>query len=165
MKRVILCDFDGTISVRDMGYVLLNRFSSGDWEAIDRDFCEGKIGSKEAYGRITKIIKGDLIKDKIFSEVKSEIAGLQEKYHKAMNDYQTRIGAIHDLEVLVDNVKSLRVRKSLQPQPPMPRLAIPANSLLRVQQRLQRQRAVLVRKFIQSADELYSFYNPDSTTS
>ena len=31
----------------------------------------------------TKIIKGDLIKDKIFSEVKSEIAGLREKYHKA----------------------------------------------------------------------------------
>jgi 2-hydroxy-3-keto-5-methylthiopentenyl-1-phosphate phosphatase len=59
MKRLILCDFDGTISLRDMGYVLLNRFSSGDWEAIDRDFCEGKIGSKEAYSRIAKIIKGD----------------------------------------------------------------------------------------------------------
>jgi 2-hydroxy-3-keto-5-methylthiopentenyl-1-phosphate phosphatase len=59
MKRLILCDFDGTISLRDMGYVLLNRFSSGDWEAIDRDFCEGKIGSKEAYSRIAKIITGD----------------------------------------------------------------------------------------------------------
>jgi len=59
MKKLILCDFDGTISIRDMGYVLLNRFSSGDWEAIDRDFCEGKIGSKEAYSRIAKIIKGD----------------------------------------------------------------------------------------------------------
>jgi methylenetetrahydrofolate dehydrogenase (NADP+) / methenyltetrahydrofolate cyclohydrolase len=30
----------------------------------------------------TKIIKGDVVKDKIFSEVKNEIAGLQEKYHK-----------------------------------------------------------------------------------
>jgi 2-hydroxy-3-keto-5-methylthiopentenyl-1-phosphate phosphatase len=59
MKRLILCDFDGTISIRDMGYVLLNRFSSGDWEVIDRDFCGGKIGSKEAYSRIAKIIKGD----------------------------------------------------------------------------------------------------------
>jgi 2-hydroxy-3-keto-5-methylthiopentenyl-1-phosphate phosphatase len=59
MKRLVLCDFDGTISLRDMGYVLLNRFSSGDWEAIDRDFCEGKIGSKEAYSRIAKIMKGD----------------------------------------------------------------------------------------------------------
>ncbi len=42
-----------------MGYILLNRFSSGDWETIDREFCEGKIGSKEAYSRIAEIIKGD----------------------------------------------------------------------------------------------------------
>jgi len=59
MKRLILCDFDGTISVRDMGYTLVNRFSVGDWRAIDRDFCEGKIGSREAYSRIAKILKGD----------------------------------------------------------------------------------------------------------
>jgi 2-hydroxy-3-keto-5-methylthiopentenyl-1-phosphate phosphatase len=59
MKRLILCDFDGTISVRDMGYTLVNRFSVGDWQAIDRDFCEGKIGSREAYSRIAKILKGD----------------------------------------------------------------------------------------------------------
>jgi len=59
MKKLILCDFDGTISIRDMGYDLINRFSSGDWEAIDRDFCEGKIGSKEAYSRIAKILKGN----------------------------------------------------------------------------------------------------------
>jgi 2-hydroxy-3-keto-5-methylthiopentenyl-1-phosphate phosphatase len=54
MKRLILCDFDGTVSVRDMGYVLVNHFTSGNWEAIDRDFCEGKIGSKKAYSRIAK---------------------------------------------------------------------------------------------------------------
>ena len=59
MKTLVLCDFDGTISIRDMGYDLLYRFSSGDWEAIDRDFREGKIGSKEAYSRIAKILKGD----------------------------------------------------------------------------------------------------------
>ncbi len=59
MKKLILCDFDGTISLKDMGYLLLNQFSSGDWESIDRDFCEGKIGSKEAYTRIAKILKGN----------------------------------------------------------------------------------------------------------
>jgi len=59
MKRLILCDFDGTISVRDTGYVLVNQFSFGNWEEIDRDFREGKIGSKEAYSRIAKILKGD----------------------------------------------------------------------------------------------------------
>jgi 2,3-diketo-5-methylthio-1-phosphopentane phosphatase/HAD superfamily hydrolase (TIGR01509 family) len=59
MKKLFLCDFDGTVSVKDMGYVLLNRFSSGDWQTIDRDFCEGKIGSREAYSRIAKILKGN----------------------------------------------------------------------------------------------------------
>lgn len=59
MKRLILCDFDGTISIQDMGYILVNRFSSEDWRTIDRDFCDGRIGSKEAYSRIAKIFKGD----------------------------------------------------------------------------------------------------------
>jgi len=73
MKRLILCDFDGTISLRDMGYVLLNRFSSGDWEAIDRDFCEGKIGSREAYSRIAEIIRGDQKGIRDFVQENSEI--------------------------------------------------------------------------------------------
>jgi len=59
MKQLILCDFDGTISVRDMGYALINQFTSGDWERIDRDFRDGKIGSKEAYAQISKILRGD----------------------------------------------------------------------------------------------------------
>jgi 2,3-diketo-5-methylthio-1-phosphopentane phosphatase/HAD superfamily hydrolase (TIGR01509 family) len=59
MKTLILCDFDGTITLRDMGYLLLNRFSRGDWETIDREFREGKIGSKEAYSRIVKTLQGD----------------------------------------------------------------------------------------------------------
>ncbi len=59
MKQLILCDFDGTISVQDIGYILVDQFSSGDWESIDRDFCEGKIGSKEAYSRIAEILRGD----------------------------------------------------------------------------------------------------------
>ncbi len=59
MRKLILCDFDGTVSVRDTGYVLVNQFTSGNWEGIDRDFRDGKIGSREAYSRIAKILKGD----------------------------------------------------------------------------------------------------------
>ena len=59
MKKLILCDFDGTISVEDTGYALLAHFSSGDWEAIDRKFCEGQIGSREAYAQIAQILRGD----------------------------------------------------------------------------------------------------------
>ena len=59
MRQLILCDFDGTITLRDMGYLLLNRFSRGDWETIDREFREEKIGSKEAYSRIVRILHGE----------------------------------------------------------------------------------------------------------
>jgi 2-hydroxy-3-keto-5-methylthiopentenyl-1-phosphate phosphatase len=59
MKQLILCDFDGTINIRDMGYILVNQFTSGNWEPIDRDFREGKIGSREAYSRIAKILEGN----------------------------------------------------------------------------------------------------------
>jgi len=58
MNTLLLCDFDGTVTTRDMGYELLNRFSLGDWESVDREFCEGKIGSKEAYSRIENLFQG-----------------------------------------------------------------------------------------------------------
>lgn len=59
MKRLILCDFDGTITVRDTGYLLVNQFTSGNWKGIDQDFRDGKIGSREAYSRIARILKGE----------------------------------------------------------------------------------------------------------
>ncbi|NWF91419.1 MAG: HAD family hydrolase [Syntrophaceae bacterium] len=59
MKTLILCDFDGTISPRDVGYALVTRFSPDGWKDIDQDFREGKIGSKEAYARIAKVLRGD----------------------------------------------------------------------------------------------------------
>ncbi|MFH1625626.1 MAG: MtnX-like HAD-IB family phosphatase [Pseudomonadota bacterium] len=57
-KELILCDFDGTITKEDVGYDFLNRFTRESWEDIDRDYVEGKIGSKEAYTRIAKLIVG-----------------------------------------------------------------------------------------------------------
>jgi 2-hydroxy-3-keto-5-methylthiopentenyl-1-phosphate phosphatase len=73
MKKLFLCDFDGTISVEDTGYAFFTRFSSGDWEAIDRKFCEGKIGSKEAYTRIAEILRGDLSSLRRFIEQHARI--------------------------------------------------------------------------------------------
>ncbi len=58
-KQLILCDFDGTIAARDVGYDLFQRFSSKDWEAVDREFRKGGIGSREAYCRIATFLSGD----------------------------------------------------------------------------------------------------------
>ena len=55
---LILTDFDGTLSLTDVGYEVLLKFSGKGWDDIDRDYCEGRIGSMEAYGRICAILGG-----------------------------------------------------------------------------------------------------------
>lgn len=55
---LVIADFDGTISLNDMGYDVLNRFSEEGWEEIDRSYCAGRIGSLEAYTRIFDFIRG-----------------------------------------------------------------------------------------------------------
>jgi 2-hydroxy-3-keto-5-methylthiopentenyl-1-phosphate phosphatase len=58
-KRVlVITDFDGTLSLTDVGYEVLLKFSRQGWDDIDRDYCEGRIGSMEAYGRICAILGG-----------------------------------------------------------------------------------------------------------
>ncbi len=55
---LVITDFDGTLSLTDVGYEVLLKFSSQDWDDIDRAYCAGEIGSKEAYGRICAILGG-----------------------------------------------------------------------------------------------------------
>ena len=43
----IFCDFDGTISVEDVVDSLLERFGRPGCEALERDWREGRIGSRE----------------------------------------------------------------------------------------------------------------------
>lgn len=55
-KTLIVSDFDGTISTADVGFEIIKKFASGEWEEIDRAYCEGKIGSKDAYTQIAALI-------------------------------------------------------------------------------------------------------------
>ncbi len=57
-KLLVITDFDGTLSLTDVGYEVLLKFSGQGWEDIDRAYCEGEIGSKEAYARIAAILGG-----------------------------------------------------------------------------------------------------------
>ncbi len=59
MKRLILCDFDGTISLEDITYLLVRHFCKGHWESIAQEFTAGKITSQEAYHRIAEMLKGE----------------------------------------------------------------------------------------------------------
>jgi 2-hydroxy-3-keto-5-methylthiopentenyl-1-phosphate phosphatase len=57
-KLLIIADFDGTVSPMDVGYEVLQKFTGRGWDEIDRAYCSGEIGSKEAYSRIAALIRG-----------------------------------------------------------------------------------------------------------
>lgn len=43
----ILCDFDGTIAIEDATDTLLDRFAHPDWQKLECEWREGRIGSAE----------------------------------------------------------------------------------------------------------------------
>jgi len=115
MRHLILCDFDGTISVRDMGYELLCAFTRGNWEKIDRLYRKGKIGSKEAYGRIAGICR--VTPEEMESSImeRSHI----DPYFGRFHEYCLRKGI--DLKIVSDGfdiyIKRLLEHQSLPPIP------------------------------------------------
>jgi 2-hydroxy-3-keto-5-methylthiopentenyl-1-phosphate phosphatase len=96
METVILCDFDGTISLKDMGYALLNRFSRGGWEAVDRAFCAGEIGSKEAFSRFARIVKGKEEDIRRFIQDHSEIDPHFASFYRHCRDQGVDVKIVSD---------------------------------------------------------------------
>ena len=97
-RILVLCDFDGTASVVDVGNELLDRFTGNGWEEIDRDYCEGRIGSRVAYARIAPLFRGD--RDGMLAYV-FEKASL-DPFFKDFHDYCTQVGM--DLKILSDGL-------------------------------------------------------------
>lgn len=48
MSYTIFCDFDGTITLKDVGKTLLTKFSRDDWQYYDKLVINGEIGTREA---------------------------------------------------------------------------------------------------------------------
>ncbi|MCZ6775159.1 MAG: CHAD domain-containing protein [Ignavibacteria bacterium] len=78
------------------------------------------------------------------------LVGVTEKRLKAMHAYQTRLGDIQDIEVLTLNINGYAKRKK-----------VPAASLERVQQELARRHTELINTFMNSADELFTFWGEE----
>ena len=57
-KTLIISDFDGTISTTDVGYEVLDRFTGEGWKEINRAYCAGEIGSRDAYAKVASILEG-----------------------------------------------------------------------------------------------------------
>jgi len=43
MKTLVQCDFDGTITEEDMGFLLLDSFASEDWRRLLTEYREGRM--------------------------------------------------------------------------------------------------------------------------
>lgn len=55
-KPLVLCDFDGTISLGDVTDNLLTQFAKKEWEGIEKQWLKGQIGSKECLHKQISLI-------------------------------------------------------------------------------------------------------------
>lgn len=55
-RCTVFVDFDGTISVEDVGTFVLDRFARGRWEAIDAAYEAAEIGSRQYVGRLWPLL-------------------------------------------------------------------------------------------------------------
>lgn len=53
----IICDFDGTIALEDVTDILLERFALPEWRAIEDDWKQGRIGSRECMLRQVDLLR------------------------------------------------------------------------------------------------------------
>ena len=55
-KTLIQCDFDGTITEKDISYLILDTFANGDWKKLVADYRENKISvdyfNKQAFAMV-----------------------------------------------------------------------------------------------------------------
>ncbi|MBI2855588.1 MAG: MtnX-like HAD-IB family phosphatase [Chloroflexi bacterium] len=51
MKLALLVDFDGTVTERDVGVMLLDAFAQEDWHRYERMFREGRVSLRECVTR------------------------------------------------------------------------------------------------------------------
>jgi 2-hydroxy-3-keto-5-methylthiopentenyl-1-phosphate phosphatase len=57
MKTLVFCDFDGTISKRDVGYSLFHHFSGGENDKLLPDWKAGRMSSRECLTREAEMVK------------------------------------------------------------------------------------------------------------
>jgi len=57
MSFVVFCDFDGTITLKDTTDAILQRYADPRWEAVERDWLDGKFGSEECLRRQMSLVR------------------------------------------------------------------------------------------------------------
>ena len=71
MKTLVQCDFDGTITEEDMGFLLLDSFASEDWRQLLTEYREGRMSVGYFNTRAFATVKAD--KQTLVKFVKSKV--------------------------------------------------------------------------------------------
>ncbi len=58
-KLAFFLDFDGTIATADVVDAVLERFGAPQWRAVEKDWADGKIGSRECLSRQVALVRAD----------------------------------------------------------------------------------------------------------
>lgn len=67
---IILCDFDGTISLRDVTDILLTHFAKEGYEELEEEWLTGVIGSQECMSKQIALLDANLSElDKVLAQV------------------------------------------------------------------------------------------------
>lgn len=59
MKTVVQCDFDGTITEKDVSYLLLDNFAGSEWRQLLKEYMEGKMPVGAFNKRVFAMVKAD----------------------------------------------------------------------------------------------------------
>ena len=59
-EYIILCDFDGTISLKDTCIPIMEQFAVGDWERYDKLLIKGQINLHECMQKQVEMIQTDI---------------------------------------------------------------------------------------------------------
>jgi len=81
MKTIVQCDFDGTITEKDVSFLLLDAFAGGNWRQLLNEYREGRISVGAFNTKAFTMVKADkqTLLDFIFTKRKVEIrAGFNE---------------------------------------------------------------------------------------
>ena len=79
MKTLVQCDFDGTITEEDMGFLLLDSFASEDWRRLLTEYREGRMSVGRFNTKAFATVKTD--RQTLLKFVKGKVkirAGFQE---------------------------------------------------------------------------------------
>jgi len=60
MHWKVICDFDGTVALQDTTDLILSAYADPEWETIEQDWKQGKIGSAECMQRQIRLVCSNL---------------------------------------------------------------------------------------------------------